>query len=89
MQKEENSNGSNESPVRVLNSRALLFHNAHLKSVRRRDPKCGFCQTGVGAIVKEVERPEPEPELDKDNRDNEERDSAFTPRSLWDRESEG
>ncbi len=53
--------GGDEDRVRVLDSGALVLHNAHIKSRgRRADSRCKFCSGGVGKLFKELEvRPLP------------------------------
>lgn len=82
MQQEANGNGENESGVRLFRTATLRFHNAHTKT-RRIDSKCGFCETGVGAAIKEIESPEPEPDVVQGGGTDEKGDAAPAPDSRW------
>lgn len=83
MQKQAPGNGPDEDGIRLLKTKGLRFHNAHLKSKRRRHPRCGFCDKGVGSIIETIKVEEPEPELDADNRTDEERDAASASSRWW------
>lgn len=44
---------ADEDGIRVLDTRAVLAHNAHIKSRGKvADQGCAFCTTGLGAVVK-------------------------------------
>lgn len=76
------SESSDKSPYieRVLDSRSMLSHHAHVKIGRRRDPRCTFCGGGLDAVVKEVQTDGPGgPRVVEDPRSDEERPATHTP----------
>lgn len=50
--KEQGSSNGRNRPKKVLNGNAILFHNAHVKNGKQKDPRCGYCQSGVAAVVR-------------------------------------
>jgi len=87
MSTETISSDENEDDVRILDSRGILAHYAHLRSQPgRKDKRCGFCSYGVGAVVKVVEIEEPKPELVEGDRADEEKDAASSPDRGWNRD---
>lgn len=48
--------GKDEDGIRVLDARAMLSHNAHIKERgRTSSERCAFCTKGVGSVIKTVE----------------------------------
>lgn len=86
--KEQSSANGRNRPKKILNGNAILFHNAHVKNGQQRDPRCGYCQSGVAAVVRTVTSGIPEPVeeggLAESNRSDAEGDasSPFTG-ELW------
>jgi len=71
--------GKGESPVqnapgeRLLNSRAMLSHYAHLKNGRGRNgAHCQFCKGGLQSVVSVVENEVAEDGVDESDRGDEE-----------------
>ncbi len=47
--------GQDANTVRVLNTRTMLFHNAHLQGRPRFMSKdCGYCRGGLAGALKEI-----------------------------------
>lgn len=86
-EKQSGTNGRNR-PKKVLNGDAIVFHNTHIKNGKQKDSRCGYCKSGVAAVVRTVTPRISEPVegngVDESDRDHEERDapSAFTD-ELW------
>lgn len=79
MQKETVKPDENEDDLRVLSSRGILAHYAHIKSQPgRTDERCGFCRSGVGAVITVVEREKSAAELAESDRVDKEKDAAST-----------
>jgi len=75
-----------EDAVRVLDTRLVRSHYAHLRSEPGiKDKRCSFCQQGMGAIVKTVKEEKPEADVVSDNRSDEEGDAtpASDSRRSW------
>jgi len=84
MQKQINQSSENEDGVRVLSTRKLLAHYAHLKTGRGAWPQgCGVCKDGVDGAVTVIEKEKPKLVVDKGDRGDEERDPAPSPSSGW------
>ena len=88
MQEKAAQSVPDEGPVRVLNTRGLLLHHAHLRREPAKVlPSCGICTSGMGSIVTTLEKKvvESKPVVDEGDGTNKEGDSTSPPASRWDR----
>ncbi len=71
--------------VRVLNIRALVLHNYHVRGGYKRSGKCSWCKGGVDTVITniEAEKIEPEADLDESSRTDKAGDAPPTSDS-WD-----
>lgn len=72
---------------RVLNIRAVVLHNSHVRGGYKISGRCGYCTQGLGGLIKTVEAPEIEqkPDLAEDTRTDKEGDATSPPDSWWNR----
>lgn len=83
---EINESGENAYGIRLLNSRALLLHNAHVQDGLKRDERCGFCSNAVPGVITtiEVQRKQPPDGVVQSGGADEKDDAASAPLSRRD-----
>lgn len=88
MQGPEEKLNQDANGERVLSSRGILSHYRHTQAGRRRAQECGFCNTGLLAVVKdpEIQPKESGDSLAEGDRSDEEEAAASTSasRGYWD-----
>lgn len=89
MQRPETGGSEEKDVVRVLDSRAVLSHYAHVQAGRRSSVGCGWCQKGMAGISSEAEIEVPTDSVVPDSGTDKKEDAALPPPRGWVRDPYG